>query len=66
MTSGPSYYAIKLSSSPQEARSSKGGIKVRHGYHVVSDCCKARQSSKSHEHVEAPIIYYLTTGVSRA
>jgi hypothetical protein len=39
----------------------KEPIKVRYGYHVVTDCLKTNQGKKSHKDVEATIIHHFNT-----
>ncbi len=36
-------------------------VKVRYGYHLVTDCRKANQGNKSHKDVESILIHYFNT-----
>jgi hypothetical protein len=39
----------------------KEAVKVRYGYHLVTDCRRANQGNKAHKDVESMLIHYFNT-----
>ena len=61
-----SYHNLPHEPCPHGCRhpQTKERVKVRYGYHLVTDCRKANQGNKSHKDVEATIIHHFNTDKS--
>jgi hypothetical protein len=53
-----------LQAPADQGAQTKEPVKVRYGYHLVTDCRKANQGNKSHKDVEATIIHHFNTYTS--
>jgi hypothetical protein len=61
-----SYHNLPHAPCPHGCRhaQTKEPVKVRYGYHLVTECRKANQGEKSHTDVEATIIHHFNTYTS--